>query len=116
MTDLKVPEKCPRCGGTHFKERSTGPDERYLAFDCKKCELVYSRWADQWYLSQEEDEEYTPETEVLREAKHCPSCTCPATEPAGVIVTHGPDGEVCCGRCGAKDYPLVNHRCKEKKS
>jgi hypothetical protein len=33
-------------------------------------------------------------------------------KPLGVLVSHGPDGQPCCARCGAKDYPLEHHVCK----
>lgn len=30
----------------------------------------------------------------------------------GVIVGKNSEGETCCARCGAKDYPLEHHKCR----
>ena len=51
MTELK----CPRCDGKEFWDRDCGPDSwdddiYYLSYVCKKCELWFDGWVDDWLI------------------------------------------------------------------
>jgi hypothetical protein len=48
-------DKCPRCGGTEFKEVDCGPDSReddisYTSEICKSCGLWHDGWIDKWLI------------------------------------------------------------------
>ena len=63
-------EKCPRCGGTEFREYDRGPDTydddiTYTSEECVKCELWRDGWTDKW--SDGEDGDPWPEQNTGRE-------------------------------------------------
>jgi predicted nucleic acid-binding Zn-ribbon protein len=48
--------KCPRCGGTVFKEVDAGPDTfdddvTWTAHKCQSCGLWYSEWLEKWLIN-----------------------------------------------------------------
>jgi len=64
-----MPEKCPRCGGTEFREIDCGPDGydddiTYTSEICRACCLYHSGWTDKWFVDcetwtdEEDAEEY----------------------------------------------------------
>lgn len=62
-----MPDKCPRCGNTTFREIDCGPDGydddiTYVSYICTNCGLWYSGWSDSWRIDvsnwrEEEDAE-----------------------------------------------------------
>lgn len=47
--------KCPRCGGTQFRELDCGPDSYdddivYVSQVCIGCGLYHSGWTDKWLI------------------------------------------------------------------